>query len=61
MGCTSQIRTEKSVGKVRIKFKTDGEKVLESFKILLTYGVFNRMVVGFGPKGMPARMCDSVC
>ena len=42
----------------------DSEKVLESFKIFAQVnsrlGVFNGVVVGFGPKGMPGRMCDSV-
>ena len=41
----------------------DGEKVLESFKIFdqVNSRVCNGVVVGFGPKGMPGRMCDSVC
>ena len=39
----------------------DDEKVLESFKIFVqTYGVFNGLVVGFGPKWMPGRMCNSM-
>ena len=39
------------------------KKELESFQIFAqvkTYGVFNEVVVGFGPKGMPGKMCDSV-
>ena len=44
----------------------DSEKVLESFKAfaqvnsIKTCGVFNGLVVGFGPKGIPGRMCGSV-
>ena len=42
-----------------------GEKVLESFKTFTQLSarlkkLFIRVVVGFGPKGMPGRMCDSV-
>ena len=40
----------------------DGKKVIENFKTfcsseLKAYGIFNRMVVGFGPKAMLGRMC----
>ena len=69
--CTSQLRTEKSAVKERIKFKTK-MKIFERWwkstrkfqdfcsSELKTSGVFNGVVVGFEPKGMPGKMCDSV-
>ena len=57
VGCTSLMRIKKSAVKERTKFKTKMKFQDFCSSELKTYGVFNGVVVGFEPKGIPGRMC----